>query len=203
MVLLGFPLLLPMDATTRANDLAWYSAHTDPAGPAMTWSMYAVGYTELGAGFEEQAAQFFNRSFANNVQPPFAVWKEGGRGGGCPNFLTGAGGFLQTLLHAYPGLRVNSSAMTFHSPSLPQGATGVKLRGLAYLGNRLDVRITQTAVNVTLREDSAPALSPGAPKASLGVLDADAGTLIPLQVGVPLTISPPRTFSILRANKTK
>ena len=77
--------------------------------------MFAVGYIELGPQFAAQAASNFNRSFANAqvtwrglaccsmlfvalllypVQPPFDVWTETPTGG-TPNFLTGAGGFLQ------------------------------------------------------------------------------------------------------------
>lgn len=37
MVLLGFPLMHPMSAEVRRNDLEMYEPVTDPAGPAMTW----------------------------------------------------------------------------------------------------------------------------------------------------------------------
>lgn len=36
-VLLGFPLMHPMSAEVRRNDLEMYEPVTDPAGPAMTW----------------------------------------------------------------------------------------------------------------------------------------------------------------------
>lgn len=36
-VLLGFPLLYPMDSEVRRNDLEIYEPITDPTGPAMTW----------------------------------------------------------------------------------------------------------------------------------------------------------------------
>lgn len=36
-VLLGFPLMHPMSAEVRRNDLEMYEPITDPAGPAMTW----------------------------------------------------------------------------------------------------------------------------------------------------------------------
>ncbi len=43
-VLLGFPLQLDMSADVRENDLVLYENITNPDGPAMTWSMFAIGY---------------------------------------------------------------------------------------------------------------------------------------------------------------
>jgi len=148
-ILLGFPLEAPWVApSTRANNLAIYGKVTDPGGPAMTWGMFSVGYIELGAGFEEAAASNFNKSFAN-AQPPFLVWTETPTGG-TPNFLTGAGGFLQTAFQGYSGLRINDTALTL-SPRLPQGASTIKLRGLAYLGNRIDVLYTADFIQFSLQ----------------------------------------------------
>ena len=56
--------------------------------------------------------------------------------GGTPNFLTGAGGFLQTAFSGYPGLRVNVSGCFLESPSLPQGTATVGIRGVSFLGSR-------------------------------------------------------------------
>jgi trehalose/maltose hydrolase-like predicted phosphorylase len=149
-VLLGFPLEVPwVGKTTRANNLARYAAVTDPGGPAMTWGMHSVGYIELGAGYEAEAAANFNRSFAN-AQPPFLVWTETPTGG-TPNFLTGAGGFLQTALQGYSGLRVGDAGVALAPLGLPEGARGCKIRGLAYLGARLDVEWDGSAVRLSVQ----------------------------------------------------
>ena len=105
-------------------------------------------YIELGAAYAGVAASNFNRSFAN-VRPPFDVWTETPTGG-CPNFLTGAGGFLQTAFNGYTGLRISLSAMTLTWPTLPEGATVVTLRGIAYLGNRITIVIRAASITVTL-----------------------------------------------------
>jgi trehalose/maltose hydrolase-like predicted phosphorylase len=188
-VLLGFPLGLPMPSTTRANDLEVYAARTDPGGPAMTWSMYSIGFCELGTAYEDAAATFFNKSFANNVQAPFAVWKEGGRGGGCPNFLTGAGGFLQALLHGYSGMRVNASALTFTNPRMPEGASAVKLRGLAYRGSRLSIALDAATASMSVEVTGvAPGPSGGGgPPPALQLTDATGG-VHPLAPGVPVAL---------------
>ena len=154
-VLLGFPLCAVHPSITpasRAADLAIYAAVTDHNGPAMTWGAHAVGYIELGAGFEALAAANFNLSFAN-AQPPFDVWTET-PSGGTPNFLTGAGGFLQTAFQGYSGLRLNDSALTL-TPALPVGAAVMQLRGIAYLGARLDVAYDAATLRVTVQ--TAPA----------------------------------------------
>ena len=86
----------------------------------MTWGMFAVGLISLGAGFEAAAASNFNRSYAN-AQPPFLVWTETPTGG-TPNFLTGAGGFLQTAYFGYSGLRIGDDNMTIAPSATAAGA---------------------------------------------------------------------------------
>ena len=72
----------------RAADLAAYASVTDPGGPAMTWSMFAIGGIETGASAAAVDA-LFNASFQANAAPPFYVWFEEVKSGGSPNFLTG------------------------------------------------------------------------------------------------------------------
>ena len=43
---------------------------TDPDGPAMTWGMFAVGWTELGE--MQMAKEDFEKNF-DNIQEPFHV----------------------------------------------------------------------------------------------------------------------------------
>jgi hypothetical protein len=149
-ILLSFPMGFTDNHSSpnlTANDLNYYALHTDGGGPAMTWAMFAVGYVALGPGYEDKAAANFNRSFAN-VHAPFGVWMETPTGG-TPNFLTGAGGFLQGVFSSYPGLRMNDTAIAF-KPQLPPGAAAVKLRGLAWRGNRLDIEYDAVNLVVTV-----------------------------------------------------
>jgi hypothetical protein len=46
-IMLSYPLGVEMPRTVRKNDLDYYASHTGN-GPSMTWSMYAVGYLEIG-----------------------------------------------------------------------------------------------------------------------------------------------------------
>jgi hypothetical protein len=66
------------------------------------------------------------------------------------SFLTGAGGFLQTALQGYSGLRVGDAGVRL-APALPEGARGCKIRGLAYLGARVDIEWDGAAVRVSVQ----------------------------------------------------
>lgn len=105
-VLLPFPLLMPMNLSTRMNDLKFYENRTDNSGPAMTWAMFAIGHWDVGD--VDEAQSLFNRSYAN-VQEPFGVWTETPTGG-TTNFITGAGGFLQGVISGLAGVRLSSSS---------------------------------------------------------------------------------------------
>jgi hypothetical protein len=97
-ILLGFPLMYPMSTEIRENDLNFYSQVTSQYGPAMTWSMTAIGYLEILGNHkisslcnsspvdEEKIAQlqekvdgYFWKSY-QNAQLPFYVWTETPRG---------------------------------------------------------------------------------------------------------------------------
>jgi trehalose/maltose hydrolase-like predicted phosphorylase len=146
-VLLDYPLELNLSETVRRNDLDYYGARTDPNGPAMTWSMHAIGYLALGD--RTNGDSFFRRAYSQYLQPPFRVWWETPQGG-CENFLTGAGGFLQALLFGYPGLRVTDHGLVFTDPQLPPGVTRFAVRGADYQGTRFGVAIDADGVSFTL-----------------------------------------------------
>ncbi|XP_074399654.1 protein-glucosylgalactosylhydroxylysine glucosidase isoform X2 [Zonotrichia albicollis] len=107
-VLLGFPLMHPMSAEVRRNDLEMYEPVTDPAGPAMTWSMFALGWLELK---EPQRAWSQMEKCFSNITEPFKVWVENADGSGAVNFLTGMGGFLQVVLFGFTGFSLFSEAL--------------------------------------------------------------------------------------------
>jgi hypothetical protein len=123
-----------------------------------------------------------NQSFQLNCWPPFSTWMESPGGRGTPNFLTGAGGFLQGVIAGYPGLRLADGALALLDPELPPGATGVRLRGVAYLGARLDIDIAPATLSVALRA--------GAPRA-LALVDA-AGAAHALAQDAPVVLALPQ-----------
>jgi hypothetical protein len=68
------------------------------------------------------------------------VWTETPTGG-TPNFLTGAGGFVQTALFGYSGIRVNDTSLTINPHNSAELTSFITINGASYLGNRLDISI--------------------------------------------------------------
>ncbi|XP_049885269.1 protein-glucosylgalactosylhydroxylysine glucosidase [Pectinophora gossypiella] len=156
-VLLGYPLQYPMSVSTRANDLSYYESVTRGSGPAMTWSMHTIGHLQLDDNL--QAALMFNRSYTDYVREPFKVWSELQRPRvGAVNFLTGMGGFLQTLVFGYAGISIHLDRLEITKPQLPPEATSFKIRGIKYLGSNLslDIQLSTTTLSVASVDDKWP-----------------------------------------------
>eukprot|EP00937_MAST-01D_sp_MAST-1D-sp2_P003242 g3242.t1 len=182
-ILLGYPLMYPLDPVVKRNDLLYYANVTDPAGPAMTWSMHAVGFLDLGR--DAEAAVFFRRGYADNALGPFHFWRETKGGGGAMNFITGAGGFLQSVWAGYGGCRFANGTLTIARPRPPPNATVLTLRGVHFLGTALDVEIGTSTFSVALSAPSVGAAPRRAPPASaapprLELVDTATGTVTPL-----------------------
>ncbi len=103
-------------------------------------------------GDEEQAEEVFYRSYELYVRPPFnvrnlerscaffirnmeffQVWTEKETSVGAVNFITGGGGFLQTVVFGYAGIRVYPYHMEFRGSYLPPGADAISFTGMHYL----------------------------------------------------------------------
>ncbi|XP_061892002.1 protein-glucosylgalactosylhydroxylysine glucosidase [Entelurus aequoreus] len=179
-VMLSYPLGLPMSLEIRRNDLEAYEAVTDPLGPAMTWGMFAIGWLELGEA--EKAQQLLEKCF-KNIQGPFQVWSETSDGSGAVNFLTGMGGFLQAVVFGYTGFRVQKECLAF-SPLLPNELSELCIRGVSYLGNRMDWLFRKHEVCIILREQEAG--DAFAKRCDLQVVLKASGTKIPLTPGTPV-----------------
>ncbi|NXY75011.1 PGGHG glucosidase, partial [Glareola pratincola] len=147
-VLLGFPLMHPMSPEVRRNDLEMYEPATEPDGPAMTWSMFAVGWLELK---EVQRAQSQLNKCFSNITEPFKIWVENSDGSGAVNFLTGMGGFLQAVLFGYTGFRIMKTSLRF-DPALPDDIDRLKVTGVSYLGTKLTFTITKEEMKVRVTE---------------------------------------------------
>lgn len=61
------------------------------------------------------------------------------------------GGFLQSVLFGYSGLRLEQTALVFTvPPAMPNNATALLLRNIAYQGGTVTYRRTQSAITITL-----------------------------------------------------
>ena len=96
------------------------------------------------------------------------------------NFITGAGGFLQSLIFGTGGMRISRGALTFNPP--PPSATGTNATRLVvhsfhYLGSRLRQDVTTNATTYELLEAGPMPLS----------LSCGGGAKV-LRVGAPQTV---------------
>ncbi|XP_040495708.1 protein-glucosylgalactosylhydroxylysine glucosidase isoform X3 [Ursus maritimus] len=151
-VLLGYPIPFHLSPHIRRKNLEIYEAVTSPKGPAMTWSMFAVGWMELKDPW--RARDLLERSFAN-IAEPFKVWTENADGSGAVNFLTGMGGFLQAALFGFTGFRITRAGVTF-DPMCLAGVSGVCICGVSYQGNKLDFSFSEGSVTIEVKAQAGP-----------------------------------------------
>ncbi|XP_061465855.1 protein-glucosylgalactosylhydroxylysine glucosidase isoform X2 [Rhineura floridana] len=173
-VLLGFPVMYPMDPEVRRNDLEMYEPVTDPQGPAMTWSMFAVGWLELKE--IGRAQQQLSKCFSN-ISEPFKIWVENSDGSGTVNFLTGMGGFLQAVIFGYTGFRITKKHLKF-DPVCPDDIKELRITGVCYLGSKLDFTLTNENITIKVRKFSSVLQA-----SSLEAVLAGTGEHLPLNEG--------------------
>lgn len=128
--LLGYPLQFAnLQSSTRRNNLHLYANLTRSNGPAMTWSMHAIGHLDIDS--QPLPESMFNRTFVPYLRSPYFVWNENVNGVpyGAKNFITGAGGFLQLIMYGYAGIRINVDSLSVRKPQLPPNTTELKLNG--------------------------------------------------------------------------
>ena len=90
------------------------------------------------------------------------MWTEAQAGVGAVNFITGAGGFLQSVLFGYGGVRLTMSELDIKPPArLPNRSTALVLHGLKYFGASFDLTIESSQYRLHVRAldtDSAKSL---------------------------------------------
>uniref|UniRef100_A0ABM5F8B9 Protein-glucosylgalactosylhydroxylysine glucosidase n=1 Tax=Pogona vitticeps TaxID=103695 RepID=A0ABM5F8B9_9SAUR len=172
-ILLGYPVMYPMEPEIRRNDLEIYEPVTDTQGPAMTWSMFAIGWLELKE--TERAQQQLSKCFSN-ITEPFKIWVENADGSGAVNFLTGMGGFLQAILFGYTGFRITKKCLNF-DPVCPDDVKELKITGICYLGCKLDFTLTKGNITFQVTKTSSD------PPSELEVVLAGTGERLPLKEG--------------------
>eukprot|EP00392_Amoebophrya_sp_AT5.2_P019077 g19788.t1 len=132
-VLLGFPLdrisLMPHQENTFRNDLLFAERAYNPDAPCMTHSAQMTGWLTLK--MVRKAFTCLEKAHAN-AHGAFRIWTEYPTGG-VTHFLTGMGGFLQTMTYGMAGLRLHPDGMAL-SPNLVDGMRRYALRGVWFLG---------------------------------------------------------------------
>lgn len=124
--LLAYPLGVVTDRDQILRDLKYYAAKVPVKNtPAMTESIFALLYSRIGdAG---NAADYFHRSYRQNMLPPFGVLAEC-KGGKNPYFLTGAGGVLQAVIMGFAGYDITDEGVRKLASATPQGWSGLEVK---------------------------------------------------------------------------
>ncbi|XP_072036916.1 protein-glucosylgalactosylhydroxylysine glucosidase-like [Amphiura filiformis] len=151
-VLLGFPFNFKYEnPQTRENDLNIYRDVTNLNGPAMTWGMFCIGYKDVGD--DTQQEEMFYESFKPYVREPFKVWTEVRSGIGATNFITGMGGFLQTVIFGYGGFRLYLENLAMNA-TLPPKTTSMTITDLNYMGARMTFKFTADSMSIEVHKIS-------------------------------------------------
>ncbi|KAL4238539.1 Protein-glucosylgalactosylhydroxylysine glucosidase [Mactra antiquata] len=148
-ILLGWPLDMKMSLTVRKNDLDIYSKVT-PAGPAMSWGMFAIGWLDVGK-YEKATISFYKQQ--ENRKDPFNMWTENSDGTGATNFITGMGGYLQSVVFGYAGVRIRKHGLIINCQQIPY-TTGYRLKNVDYHGNSIDIVCNHDNITLTIIEGS-------------------------------------------------
>jgi trehalose/maltose hydrolase-like predicted phosphorylase len=131
-VMLGYPIQASnITLEIRKNDYAFYSpfeyAWYWEAPRSMIFSMYAIAAAELED--TSNAQQYFSLCYSD-MKAPFNVFfelMENASSGGCHNFITGYGAFLQALTYGWGRIRINES-MLYMNPMLPPSSTATSIK---------------------------------------------------------------------------
>ena len=179
-VLIYYPLAIEnISATTRRHDVETYAALQNPHGVAMTWGIQTI--VSLDIGDVAAAARYFRTGFEVFARPPFYTWHEGnGTDGssaqGAPNLVTGAGGFLQSVWAGYGGVRFErDDALVIRSPRPLPNSTALRLRGVHYLGARLDIEARDDGTWTVALSSTSPTGAPALELQMKGSLVPDEG----------------------------
>ena len=149
--LLFLPSLdLVMDAQLRRHD---YEYGIQPSSVArVAAASMGIAPRSIAAdtvGDAADAAAWFATNFTGGtLKPPFNVRTETA-GNNVGYFLTGSGGYLQSLIYGFSGLRIREAGLIeAYAPVLPPSWNSLTLRNLSFRGQRLDIRIARDAAGV-------------------------------------------------------
>ncbi|CAD5114394.1 DgyrCDS3529 [Dimorphilus gyrociliatus] len=153
-IMLGYPLNWNMSMDIYRNDLEYYETKTDQSTSALTWSFFTVGWKWIEE--TSKAKSFFLKSYQDFVVQPFKVWTEYGdhsnvQNEGAVNFLPGMGGFLQSIIFGFAGVRIRPEMLEFHNPIPAPDTDKIKLLGFTYLGAKMDIEITEDRVIIKVK----------------------------------------------------
>ncbi|GAA5981976.1 hypothetical protein JCM11641_006816 [Rhodosporidiobolus odoratus] len=156
-VLLAYPFEYERSSTLSLQDLDFYSVSTSASGPGMTYSVFSIIASQLSPvgcasySYFLQSAQPYSRApYYQFSEQTSDVYSENGGTNPAYTFLTGHGGFLQTLTHGFTGYRLRLSGPYF-DPVLPPQLTNYTVKGLKWQGSSFDVNVATSQTTISRR----------------------------------------------------
>lgn len=150
-VLLNYPLQAQINASIVKNDLMFYQSKLDVAKtPSTTWAMHTIGWLQVGE--TERAAETFALS-SKHFTAPFGVWHESDTDT-ASNYVSGAGAFMQSLLHGYGGMRVTPTGIRL-KPTLPPGTESITFRSIQFRSTAVDITVNAEQIQLWTVADNA------------------------------------------------
>jgi trehalose/maltose hydrolase-like predicted phosphorylase len=145
---LSFPSLdLPMKTQVRRNDyLIATQAMGDGNRTPNTMGLAPISIAAAAAGDAAGAARWIERNAAADMfKPPFNVRPETA-GNNTGYFLTGSGGFVQSLVFGLSGLRIEAQGLVQrYPPLLPSTWKSMTLQDISFRGKHYDITIDRDA----------------------------------------------------------
>jgi trehalose/maltose hydrolase-like predicted phosphorylase len=146
--LLMYPSLdLPMTAQIRRNDFDYTmisvkEGHREPHGMSLAPASIAAA----AVGNAPLAVAWLQNNFTSGlIKPPFNVRTETPTNN-TGYFITASGGFLQTLLYGFGGLRIQENGLAeAYAPVLPPEWKSMTLKGIAFRGRLYDITLDRDA----------------------------------------------------------
>ena len=134
------PKLMSGDYAFAVRPMPLARAASSSMGPS---SAIAAAAT-VGDG-EEGAALLAGNLNGGTLKPPFNVRTET-TDNNVGYFLTGSGGYIQSLLYAFTGLRIREAGLVeAYPPVLPASWSSLTLRNIVFRGQHLDIRVARDA----------------------------------------------------------
>jgi len=136
--MLTYPIAWNMSIDIMRNDLLYYEQYLTDRTPAMTYSFMTVGWKWVDEMTKMLNA--FEKSYRDYLIQPFKIWTEYNERNwedqetGSVNFLPGMGGYLQSIVYGFAGVRIRPESMEFHHPMPPPECNSIILTGFQYLG---------------------------------------------------------------------
>jgi trehalose/maltose hydrolase-like predicted phosphorylase len=155
-VLMTYPFGYVTDNSVAAADLNRYMPVTDPGGPAMTASVESVIAAQVQQPgcldytlFQDSYLPFLRGAYDQFNETQYLT-PSAGQSNPAFDFATGAGGFLQTFIYGFGGLRWNANGLALDPTLPPQLSTGISLTGIQYQGRTVNLNIGPAKTTVTL-----------------------------------------------------